>query len=63
MSLLTGSRYQAHGKQPFFHSLVFAITAYTGADNAKQVIPTVMVAFAMSSILTGLVFFLLGALK
>mgnify|MGYP001578745824 FL=1 len=47
--------------QPFFHVIVGIISA-SCADN-KSVVATTMVAFALSSILTGLTFFALGALK
>lgn len=39
------------------------IISVAGQDNPSVVIPTTMVAFALSSIMTGLAFFLLGALK
>lgn len=46
--------------QPFLHSLVFTIDKEVSSE---KVIPTVMAAFALSSVITGLVFFALGALK
>jgi SulP family sulfate permease len=39
------------------------IVSVAGQDNPSVVIPTTMVAFALSSIVTGLAFFLLGALR
>jgi SulP family sulfate permease len=39
------------------------IVSVAGQDNPDVVIPSTMVAFALSSIMTGLAFFLLGALK
>ncbi|KAI8644152.1 sulfate transporter family-domain-containing protein, partial [Parasitella parasitica] len=39
------------------------IISVVGQDNPSVVIPSTMVAFALSSIMTGLAFFLLGALK
>ncbi|CBQ68399.1 conserved hypothetical protein (N-terminal fragment), partial [Sporisorium reilianum SRZ2] len=48
---------------PFFHILVRIIIEELGDDNPKAVIATTMVAFALSSILTGLAFLLLGALR
>lgn len=39
------------------------IISVAGQDNPDAVIPSTMVAFALSSIMTGLAFFLLGALK
>ncbi|EIW70854.1 hypothetical protein TREMEDRAFT_71395 [Tremella mesenterica DSM 1558] len=47
---------------PFFHILVNIIQAECG-DDAIEVISTTMAAFAFSSILTGFVFFALGAFK
>lgn len=40
-----------------------AIAAEIGEEHPKEIIATTLVAFAFSSILTGLTFFLLGALK
>ena len=48
---------------PFFHILAAKITAELGEENAPQIISTTIAAFALSSILTGLTFFLLGYLK
>ncbi|KAI0795819.1 sulfate transporter family-domain-containing protein [Abortiporus biennis] len=48
---------------PFFHILASSIEDYIGEDNPHEVLATTMVAFALSSILTGLTFFLLGALR
>ncbi|GAC92487.1 hypothetical protein PHSY_000040 [Pseudozyma hubeiensis SY62] len=48
---------------PFFHILVRIIIEELGDENPKAVIATTMVAFALSSILTGLSFLLLGALR
>ncbi|SPO28111.1 uncharacterized protein UTRI_04502_B [Ustilago trichophora] len=48
---------------PFFHILVRIIIEELGDGNPKAVIATTMVAFALSSILTGLAFLLLGALR
>ena len=48
---------------PFFHILVKIIINELGDENPKAVIATTMVAFALSSILTGLAFLLLGALR
>ncbi|WWC89504.1 uncharacterized protein L201_004428 [Kwoniella dendrophila CBS 6074] len=47
---------------PFFHILVNTFEAVIGDDD-EAIIATTMVAFAFSSILTGLVFFALGAFK
>lgn len=47
---------------PFFHILVNIITDFCG-DDAHAIIATTMVSFAFSSILTGLVFFGLGAFR
>ncbi|KAH6901521.1 vacuole protein [Coprinopsis sp. MPI-PUGE-AT-0042] len=48
---------------PFFHILAADIASQIGEDNVKEVIATTLVAYAFSSILTGITFFLLGALK
>lgn len=47
---------------PFFHILVNMIVNDIG-DDPNSIVATVMAAFAFSSILTGLVFFLLGACR
>jgi sulfate permease, SulP family len=43
--------------------MAFAIVAEVGEDNPKAVVATTILAFSISSIITGLVFFVLGALK
>ncbi|TEB26440.1 hypothetical protein FA13DRAFT_1756329 [Coprinellus micaceus] len=48
---------------PFFHILANDIAELVGEDRPEQVIATTLVAFSFSALLTGLVFFLLGALK
>ena len=48
---------------PFFHTMAFAIIREVGEDNPKAVIATTILAFSVSSVITGLVFFALGALK
>ncbi|KAF5375834.1 hypothetical protein D9615_008236 [Tricholomella constricta] len=48
---------------PFFHILASDIAAQIGENNPKEIIATTLAAYALSSILTGLTFFLLGALK
>lgn len=45
---------------PFFHQMAFTIMNSVGKDNPKSVIATTILAFSVSSILTGLVFFLMG---
>ncbi|KAJ6089739.1 hypothetical protein N7467_004955 [Penicillium canescens] len=45
---------------PFFHQMAFTIMNSIGKDNPKSVIATTILAFSVSSILTGLVFFLMG---
>lgn len=45
---------------PFFHSMAKTLLSEIGDDNPQSVIATTIVAFATSSILTGLVFFTLG---
>ena len=46
---------------PFFHSIVAIITNNVSDDS--HIVPTTMIAFALSSILTGLAFGLLGYMK
>ncbi|KAH0580530.1 hypothetical protein H2248_002023 [Termitomyces sp. 'cryptogamus'] len=48
---------------PFFHILANDIRAQIGEDHATQVIATTLAAYSLSSVLTGLTFFLLGALR
>ncbi|KAH9840810.1 sulfate transporter family-domain-containing protein [Rhodofomes roseus] len=48
---------------PFFHILANSIAEDIGEDNPRAVLATTILAFAFSSILTGLMFFLLGALR
>ena len=48
---------------PFMHKMAFTILAKIGEDNPKSVLATTILAFSMSSVLTGLVFFLLGACR
>lgn len=45
---------------PFFHQMAFTILARVGEDNPKSVLATCILAFSVSSVLTGLVFFLMG---
>jgi SulP family sulfate permease len=48
---------------PFLHIICQTIIEKIGADKPKEIIATVMVAYAISTILTGLVFYLLGTFK
>ncbi|KAG1764436.1 sulfate transporter family-domain-containing protein [Suillus occidentalis] len=48
---------------PFFHILASTIARDIGDEYPKQIIATTIAAFALSSILTGLSFFLLGYLR
>lgn len=48
---------------PFYHILVKVIVQVAGTDNPKVIVSTTMVAFALSSVLTGLLFLILGALR
>ncbi|OJT12151.1 hypothetical protein TRAPUB_11300 [Trametes pubescens] len=48
---------------PFFHLIANQIAEDVGEDKPHVVIATTMVAYAFSSILTGITFFLLGALR
>lgn len=45
---------------PFFHQMAFTILARVGQDNPKSVLATCILSFSVSSVLTGLVFFLMG---
>lgn len=45
---------------PFFHQMAFAIMNRIGKDNPQSVIATTILAFSVSSVLIGLVFFLMG---
>ncbi|KAI2794871.1 hypothetical protein POX_a01472 [Penicillium oxalicum] len=46
---------------PFFHQMAFTIMDRIGKDKPQSVIATTILAFSASSVLTGLVFFLMGA--
>ncbi|KAJ7640445.1 sulfate transporter family-domain-containing protein [Mycena polygramma] len=48
---------------PFFHILAVSIARDIGPEHPQEIICTTLVAYAFSSILTGLTFFLLGFLK
>ncbi|KAI1107509.1 sulfate transporter family-domain-containing protein [Jackrogersella minutella] len=48
---------------PFFHSMATTITATVGEDQPDAVIATTITSFAISSMLTGLVFFLMGKFR
>ncbi|QRW22937.1 sulfate anion transporter [Rhizoctonia solani] len=48
---------------PFFHMLTTGIVAHVGEENPKVIIATTMVAFCLSSVLTGLTFLLLGLFR
>ncbi|ODQ56026.1 hypothetical protein SAICODRAFT_74248 [Saitoella complicata NRRL Y-17804] len=48
---------------PFFHQMAFTIMTEIGEDNPKSVIATTILSFSLSSIVTGLVFFALGAAR
>ena len=45
---------------PFFHQMALTILQRVGQDNPKSVLATTILAFSTSSVLTGLVFFLMG---
>jgi sulfate permease, SulP family len=38
---------------PFFHIIAGEITTHVGEDNPSRIIATTMIAFALSSVLTG----------
>lgn len=46
---------------PFFHKMAFTVLATVGTENPGSVIATTIVSYALSSILTGIVFFLMGS--
>lgn len=48
---------------PFFHNMAQTITDIVGEENADAVIATTIVAYSVSSMLTGLVFYLMGKFK
>ncbi|TFK51603.1 hypothetical protein OE88DRAFT_1629548 [Heliocybe sulcata] len=48
---------------PFFHILATSIAHQIGPDKPHEIIATTLVAFALSSVLTGLTFLLLGFLR
>ncbi|OZJ06811.1 hypothetical protein BZG36_00004 [Bifiguratus adelaidae] len=48
---------------PFLHIMAETITATVGEDHAHSVISTTVVAFSLSSIMTGIAFWILGAFK
>ncbi|KAI0482766.1 sulfate transporter family protein [Xylariaceae sp. FL0804] len=48
---------------PFFHSMAGTITMSIGEDQPDAVIATTITSFAISSMLTGLVFYLMGRFK
>lgn len=50
-------------QQPFFHIIATSLASEIGEARPREVIATTLAAFAFSSILTGLTFFLLGALR
>ncbi|KAF8896905.1 sulfate anion transporter [Gymnopilus junonius] len=57
------SKQKREKKAPFFHVLAMSIANQIGEDDPRAIIATTLVAYALSSILTGLTFFFLGALK
>lgn len=48
---------------PFFHKMAFTILNRVGQENPKSVLATTILSFSVSSVLTGLVFFLMGTCK
>ncbi|KAK7203864.1 sulfate transporter family-domain-containing protein [Myxozyma melibiosi] len=45
---------------PFFHSMAYTLLARIGEDKPESVLATTVLAYAISSVVTGCVFFLLG---
>lgn len=48
---------------PFFHKMAFSILARVGEDNPKSVRATTILSFSISSVITGMVFFLMGTCR
>lgn len=48
---------------PFFHKMTYMIIGVMGTDNPDALRATVITSYAMSSILTGIIFFVLGAAR
>ncbi|KAG6033203.1 hypothetical protein E4U41_006972 [Claviceps citrina] len=48
---------------PFFHNMAQKITDNVGEDNPDAAIATTIVSYALSSVMTGLVFYLMGRFK
>ncbi|KAL8712299.1 MAG: hypothetical protein Q9220_003450 [cf. Caloplaca sp. 1 TL-2023] len=48
---------------PFFHKMAFSILAKIGDENPKAVLATTILSYSISSIVTGIVFFLMGKCK
>lgn len=48
---------------PFFHQMAFTVLNKVGEDNPRAVLATCVLSFSASSILTGLVFFLMGTCR
>ena len=48
---------------PFFHKMALTILARVGEENPTSVLATTVLAYSLSSILTGAVFYLMGRLK
>ncbi|KAI0505557.1 sulfate transporter family-domain-containing protein [Xylaria bambusicola] len=48
---------------PFFHNMAATITSIVGEDNPDAVIATTITSFAISSMLTGVVFYMMGRFK
>lgn len=48
---------------PFFHTMALSIAADFGYKNQEGILATTIVAYAISSVVTGLIFFLLGKLR
>ena len=48
---------------PFFHNMAAKITLIVGEDQPDAVIATTITSFAISSMLTGIVFYLMGRFR
>ncbi|UKZ79566.1 hypothetical protein TrVFT333_007324 [Trichoderma virens FT-333] len=68
LNILDALSYGAVGSElievvPFFHNMAAKILDIVGEENPDAVIATTIVAYALSSMLTGLVFYLMGRFK
>lgn len=48
---------------PFFHKMAFTILSQVGEENPESVLATTILSYSLSSVLTGVVFYLMGSWK